>query len=147
MLQEMTYIELSGEKMPIRMDNLIVQLIQETYGTIKRFEYGLIGIKEKEDGTQEKCEPSVAIMNFILPKMIEEGYRVMGEEPKHSDIEILRMIDMNPYELSGVIHEEMVRCFTTKKHKPSQKTRKTDRLTMTGFMLSAFQRLESRKKK
>lgn len=152
MLQNVSYIELSGEKLPFRMDNLIVQLIQETYGTIKRFEYGIIGIRENTEGNQEKCEPSVAIMNFILPKMIEEGYKVLGEEPEYTDLEIIRMIDMNPYELASKIHEEMIRCFQSKKSMPNQMKKsekeapKTSRLTLIGCIASAFREWASQKK-
>lgn len=154
MLREVSYIELSGEKLPMKMNNIILQQIQDVYGSVKKFELLLMGWEEKtsEDGgtyvVKEK-EPSIAVANHILPKMIIEGYAVSGQEAPYTELEIMRMIDKSYLVIAQEIHNEMMRCFQTKKQSPNQKTMKKaeSRLTLIGCILSALREWVSQKRR
>lgn len=152
MMPEVSYIELSGVKMPMKMDNIVLQQVQETYGSVKLFELLLIGGEERKDkdglvSVVQAREPSIAVANYILPKMILEGYAVLDQDSPYTEVEIRRMIDKNYREIAYDIHNEMMRCFRVKKEKPNQTTKKTaeSRSNLIGCILSAFRGCISQK--
>lgn len=154
MLREVSYIELNGEKLPMKMDNIVLQQVQEIYGSVKEFELLLMGWEEKkdEDGgvyvTKVK-EPSIAVANHILPKMVMEGYAILGQEAPYTELEIVRMIDKSYLVMAQEVHNEMMRCFKTKKQIPNQKmTKKTEsRSNLIGYILSALQEWDLQRRK
>lgn len=143
MLKELSYIKLSGETLPMKMDNMVLQEIQREYGTLMNFEIKLVGaqVVTDKDGkeTLKQREPDIGTANFVLPKMIREGFAVLEEECAYSDEEIIRMIDLNPYVMADTIHEEYRKCMqvkSEKKQNPDQ-TKKKSRLSLIGYIISA----------
>lgn len=43
-MDKLTYIEVGKEKYPIKCDNLVLQQIQEEFGSVRLFEMALIGL-------------------------------------------------------------------------------------------------------
>lgn len=130
--REIKYIELSGEKVPIRCDMLVLERIQDDFGDITKFENKLIGFEPiyNEDGTLKLNENGESIGRSVMPDIktvryglcafTKEGYECIGQE-KPSDKELIRMVDVTISELSELIHEEFMRCFKRKNQSPTQK--------------------------
>lgn len=158
MIKNLTYIELSGEKFPIKLDNLILQHIQETYGSIQNFELLLMGWEKQiitsDEGKEIETvvrtkEPSIAIANNLLPKLVLEGFAVEGKETDYKEIDIVRLIDQDYMAIANIIHEELKKALSVKKPEPSQTamtqrkltettTTKNGRLTLIGCIISAL---------
>lgn len=153
MLKELSYIKLSGETLPIKIDNLVLQEVQQEYGTLMRFEMRLIGAVFEKDAegnvkTVQK-EPDVGVVNFVLPKMVREGYAVLGEELPYEELEIVRMIDENIYIMAAQIHEEYRKCTGIKEPKKTKtsQTESRSRSSLTGSILLAVQSWVSRRRR
>ena len=131
-MEQITYIDVGNRKYPIKCDNLVLQQIQDKYGSVRKFEMALIGlIKEKNpDGTEKKnekgeilfkrVEPSLAAINFGLPLMINEGLEIEAEQKNHEFVymeekKVIREIQIPYVKLSEIMHKELARCFETKK--------------------------------
>lgn len=153
MIKDINHITLSGEEFPIRLDNLVLQKVQEEYGNIEQFEFTMMGWTKDEEGrVRVASEPSIKALNFILPEIIFEGYACEGKECEYTAEDLIRLVDVNPLKLALLIHEEVSRCFERKKKEnelrsQSQKRNltQTEELTSTGFTFwelikSAFQR-------
>lgn len=123
MITEINHITLSDEVMPIRLDNLILQKIQDRYGSITDFELKVMGWAKDEDGSiKTVSEPSLEAINWALPEMVIEGYAVEGKECPYTADDINRLVDMTPLKLALEIHEEIARCFERKKKQTPVKT-------------------------
>ena len=144
MVKELSYITLSGETLPMKMDNLVLQEAQQKYGSLTKFEMALIGAVMTEDAEGKKslkqAEPDVSVVNFVLPHMIREGFAVLGDTCEYSDEDIIRLIDMNIYVMADAIHEEYRKAMRVQdpKQKPDQK-RKKNRSTLIGCIWLAVQ--------
>lgn len=143
---EVSSIELSGHIFPMKMDNLVLQQIQEQYGTLHMFELALLGMVERtgEDGKQELIklpEVSVEPVNFALPKMILEGLAITNSEEKYTEEELIRAIDKPPVVMSLLMHQELGKALKVKepkKAKPSRKSPNRKTLsTLIGCICSA----------
>lgn len=133
MKANVTRIEIDGESYPIRIDNYVLQEIQESYGSIIQFEKDIVGLKDKigEDGEYELdengrrkqivVETSLNALNFIIPIMIEEGLSITGERKENFDAkEVLQNMDI-PFEVQAeIVRSEFARCFSSKKHRPKK---------------------------
>lgn len=131
-MDKLTYIEVGKEKYPIKCDNLVLQQIQEEFGSVRLFEMELIGLAtdKNPDGTDKRddkgqfilkhVEPSIKAINFGLPLMVNEGLEIEAEQ-KNTDFkyledkEIIRSIQLSYLKLSEIMHKELARCFETKK--------------------------------
>ncbi len=131
-MDKLTYIEVGKEKYPIKCDNLVLQQIQEEFGSVRLFEMALIGLvaDKNPDGTDKRddkgqlilkhVEPSIKAINFGLPLMVNEGLEIEAEQ-KNTDFkyledkEIIRSIQLSYLKLSEIMHKELARCFETKK--------------------------------
>ncbi len=131
-MDKLTYIEVGKEKYPIKCDNLVLQQIQEEFGSVRLFEMVLIGLaaEKNPDGTDKRddkgqiilkhVEPSIKAINFGLPLMVNEGLEIEAEQ-KNTDFkyledkEIIRSIQLSYLKLSEIMHKELARCFETKK--------------------------------
>lgn len=130
---EMNYIELSGEKYPIRCDMLVLEQIQDAFGDISEFENKLMGFKplENEDGSAKKDEegrvigisgtPDIRALKFALCSMVKEGRSVEGNSEDVNEADLMRAVDISPKELSETLHMEFMRCFRRKNQEPTQK--------------------------
>ncbi|MEG2101746.1 MAG: hypothetical protein RRY99_09565 [Flavobacterium sp.] len=135
---KLNHVVIDGIKYPIKCDNLVLEEIQEKYGTINRFELEITGLKIKTDKNgeilhgeddgilYEKIEPSVKAINFALPLMINEGIAIEAEEEgkKAELIEkkaFLRDINTSFLVLAKIVKEEFKQCFLIKKESPGEK--------------------------
>lgn len=131
-MDKLTYIKTNGKQYPIKCDNLVLQEIQNRFGSIKSFEMKLIGLEEEknQDGTTKydsegkeilkRVEPSVEAINIVLPLMVNEGLEIEAEqyhkEFEHmEEKEVIRAVSVPYIKLSEILHEELCRCFSTKK--------------------------------
>lgn len=92
MFEEMNTIELSGEKYPIKCDLLVLEKIQDKYGTIGEFEQKLMtwepdldedGNKIIDDDGKTKYHgkfPNAGAVNDALTWMVNEGEAITAEK-------------------------------------------------------------------
>lgn len=131
-MEKLTKIMLDGTEYPIKMDLNVLEYIQETYGSINKFEMDLIGLqyligedgkilkdKEGKPCFKEK-DPSIKAIKTALPFMINEGMEIEAEDTGSKimpikEKDIFRKCDIPYDDLAGIIHEEFKRCFKTKK--------------------------------
>ena len=130
------HIELSGVKLPIRCDMLVLEKIQEDYGDISEFENKLIGFEPiyNEDGSAKVNEngksvgkstlPDIKTVHYGLWEFVKEGIDCSEQEIKYSEKDLIRMVDISIGELSDLLHEEFMRCFKRKNQNPTQKETK-----------------------
>ena len=131
MFERPNTIMLSGEQIPIKCDLIVLEKIQDKYESIANFEQLIYTFVPKldEDGNFTKDEEGRIIGSVTTPAdlrpltealfwMVEEGCEIMrelGEDaPKYSETQIKRMVDMPPYQLSEVVHDEFLRAFERK---------------------------------
>lgn len=110
---------ISGKNVPLWCDILVINEIQDKYGTVGDFERKLIGLEETPDGKFRKREKDLGAITFALRLMIKEGYKkleTMGETTEKADVEQLLMdVDIPFTDLADIIHDAFRRCFTSKK--------------------------------
>ena len=123
MFDKLGYIELSGEKYPIKCDMLVLEQIQDKYTDLSDFENRISGFKPNitEDGTPETTEeglikgvsgpPDMKALQDGLIWMIREGIDIEKEEnekdyPELTDKQLIRRIDIQPKELGRIMKEE-----------------------------------------
>ena len=72
------HIELSGVKLPIRCDMLVLEKIQEDYGDISEFENKLIGFEPiyNEDGSAKVNENGKRVGKSTLPDIKTVHYEL-----------------------------------------------------------------------
>lgn len=137
MFDKLNYIELSGEKFPIKCDLLVLEKVQEEYNDLTDFEFKLTGFvpERDEDGEYVRSEeglilgnrktPEIKFLKEVLIWMIEEGVEIEkeagGEGRKIDENEIMRKVDMSPAELGETLHEEFNRCFARKNVQTAQR--------------------------
>lgn len=137
--QKCEHITLSGIELPFKMDNFVLEKIQDKFGSINNFELLLKGIRNKKNDKGEeiyyKVEPSILVMNMVLPLMVLEGIDIekinilekFGKE-KITEKEIIRMIDIDFMELQSIITTEFNRCFRATKTENSTKSEKKKKI-------------------
>lgn len=133
MFDEMNYIELSGEKFPIKCDMAVLEKVQEKYGDLAEFEGKLQNfvVEKDENGEPKKNEegffvgrynyPEIGAVNDALYWMVEEGEEIETGEKRIDRKELLRKVDCSPIDLGIALHEEYVRCFERKNVRTTQK--------------------------
>lgn len=131
MFEGLNYIELSGEKYPIKCDMLVLEKIQNQYENLSNFENSLTGFnpsKEKDGSVKRNKEgmimgiyglPNIAVVNKALVWMVSEGIEIEAEKKGEkasipNEKALLRKVDMSPAELGRKLHEEFSRCFEQK---------------------------------
>lgn len=131
MFENLNYIELSGEKYPIKCDMLVLEKIQDEYQSLSKFENDLSGfvVSRDENGEPKRNEeglllgtyeqPKISVVNKALCWMVKEGLEIEAEQKKTkikeiSDKALIRKIDISPSKLGRVLHEEFTKCFASK---------------------------------
>lgn len=131
-MRGLNHIKIAGREYPIKCDNLVLEEIQDAFGTVQAFEEKLIGLElicdvngEAEVSTNgeaqyRRVEPSIKAINFALPIMINEGLEIEATDlgKTYTPVEkrkLLQDIDISYRELSNIIHEEFKKCFKTRK--------------------------------
>lgn len=145
MFEEMNRIELSGVSYPIKCDMVVLERIQEEYGSIDDFENDILtweyvldekGEKimktaKKKDGDNPEDEeipetqfrwPKAKAVNFAVYCMVNEGMEIEGKErPFKSVQDAARAIDTHLVETAITLHNEFMRCFKRKNHPSTQR--------------------------
>lgn len=134
MFEEMKCIELSGISYPIKCDMVVLEQIQDMFGSIDDFEKGILDwefeydengkkIVEKRGENGETVEyfktkfkfPKAKNINAALFFMANEGSEIARKKPPFKSIkEAARVIDMPLSQISRRLHEEFMRCFREK---------------------------------
>lgn len=145
-MEKLKILQINSMKYPIKMNNYVLEAIQEEYGTVNEFEKKLVGIEEIEnkDGEiiKKRVEPSIKAINFVLPLMVREGMRLDAYNKKKDpdyidDYEIIGKLNISFWEIAGILHEEMNRCFQSKKNQPKRRMKIRHRLISFGRSLFA----------
>ena len=115
MFYETGKIEFGGVKYPIKCTISVLAKIQKEYGTLDNFVNQLLGIKDGEN----KSEPSAAVIEFTLPKMIRAGLEIEAKEKgvteRATEQEIANMLDKNIYELANITYRTYLESFKMEK--------------------------------
>ena len=137
MFEELKYIELSGEKYPVKCDLVVLEKIQDEFGSLEEFEKKITPWEPKLDEAGEKIKNEkgnvetefkmmdIKAMNTALYFMVNEGEEVaaekVGREPHtYSRNEIVRKADINPGSLVLKLLKEYYRCFDLKNEETTQ---------------------------
>ena len=137
MFDELNYIELSGKRYPIKCDLLVLEKIQDAYGSIGKFEEGLITWEpevDDEGNTKKDADgktilhgkfPSVGAVNDALVWMASEGEAIVADQEKRKPraiirTEIVREVDLPLIDLANKLHDEFYRCFNLKNVETTQ---------------------------
>lgn len=116
--EDLKHITLSGEEYPIKCDMLVLERLQEEFGSIEDFENRILGIEEK--GKKRNKLPDVKAVGAALYWMIREGLEIEAEQQKKTGIslprreQLMRKVDMPYYMLGVTLYEEFARCFASK---------------------------------
>lgn len=131
MFEKPKTITLSGEEFPFKCDFVVLEKIQEKYGSVLAFErmiYTFVPILDDE-GNPVITEDGMMMGNVVTPAdlkplfdallwMVDEGCEIMKDlgdtAPEYTPEKLKRMVDMPPYQLSEIVHEEYERCFERK---------------------------------
>lgn len=130
---ELNHITLSGVEYPIKCDLLVLERIQEEFGTVKKFDDEILNWEYADDDTDKEPkdrkiklkEPSVHAVNFSLPLMINEGIEIENEmngqkREKVKPEDIVRKVDMTMFKIAEIIHNEFNNCFVVKNQQTTQ---------------------------
>lgn len=137
MFEELKFIELSGEKYPVKCDLVVLEKIQDEFGSLDVFEKKIYpwipvldeaGEKIRDENGNVETEfqmPDIPTVNTALFFMVNEGEEIEaekeGREPRsYSRNEIARKVDISPVRLALKLHEEYYRCFELKNEKTTQ---------------------------
>lgn len=155
MFEGLHYIELAGKKYPVKCDLLVLEKLQEEFGSISEFEEGLITwepeLDEKgEPVLDEEGEPKykgkipvMKAVNAALEYMVNEGEAIAAEQEGREPVfvkreEIVRKVDLSPQQLANQLHDEFYRCFRIKNGKTTQNVKKKEmtKQILRGLFLS-----------
>lgn len=137
MFEELKFIELSGEKYPVKCDLVVLEKIQDEFGSLDEFEKKIYpwnpvldeaGEKIRDENGNVETEfqmPDIPTVNTALFFMVNEGEEIEaekeGREPRsYSRNEIVRKVDISPVILALKLHTEYYRCFELKNEKTTQ---------------------------
>lgn len=133
MFEKVNYIELSGDKYPLKCDILVLEKIQEEYGDLTEFENNLTGFvpKRDEEGELVRNEegfmvgvygiPDAKTLRKALMWMVQEGLEIEGTKMEITEVDIARKVDMSPVELGHVLRDEFSKCFKRKNGETTQR--------------------------
>lgn len=138
MFEDLSTITLSGMELPIKCDFVVLEKIQSRYGSITEFEnliYRFVPELDK-DGQPKRTEagallgsittpPDLSALGSALVWMVREGIEIALDSGKLSNGEaekikslnpdrIKRLVDIPPYELSDLVHDEFLKAFERK---------------------------------
>ena len=98
MFEELKYIELSGEKYPVKCDMVVLEKIQDEFGSLEEFEKKITPWEPKLDEAGEKIKNEkgnvetefkmmdIKAMNTALYFMVNEGEEVAAEKENYQMI-------------------------------------------------------------
>ena len=118
-MRELTYIECSRRKLPIRCSNYVLEKIQKEYKDLKTFENILFSRKENENGEYEKTDINIEELNKFLYMCVYEGLQLeaMIENKPCEQLtprQVMLLVDISPYKLQLELIKEFSRAFEIK---------------------------------
>ncbi|WP_343247726.1 hypothetical protein [Diplocloster hominis] len=133
MFDKLNHVTLSGVEYPIKCDMLVLERIQNEYGSIAKFEREIISWEPVLDENGEEVLndsgirkvksklPSVKAVNDALYWMVTEGMDIEAAKKNEPCKEIkreelLRCVDMPYMKLADLVHDEFSRCFEDPKN-------------------------------
>lgn len=138
MFEDLHTITLSGREYPIKCDLVVLEKIQSEFGSIEKFEFGIMTglpvldanknpVIDEETG-KEKVKgkfPNITMVNKALFWMISEGEEIAAQKAGRKaeiikEVDILRAADMTPSDLANAIHDEFYRCLVGKNPETTQ---------------------------
>lgn len=142
MFEGLKCIELSGKKYPVKCDLVVLEKIQDEFGSIDEFEEKLIPWEPSldEDGNVIQSEegkilykgkiPDIKAVNAALEYMVNEGEEILAEREERepnllSRSAIAKRVDISPAKLADQLHDEFNRCFQIKNGKTTQNQTET----------------------
>ncbi len=137
MFEDLKTIKLSGEEYPIKCDLVVLEKIQDEFGSFDDFENGIrTWVPElDEDGEKVKDEngeiktifhlPDMRILNTALYFMVNEGEEIKAEKENRTPVlmsrdEIARKVELSPTILAIRLFDEYLRCFSIKNGETTQ---------------------------
>jgi hypothetical protein len=131
-MEKLKSITVGKKRFPYKIDMFVLEKLQEKYWDILSFELALKGLEVSRDKSGQtvygadgkpilkKRHFSLKALNMILPLMVNEGLQIEADQKHESfepvdEVEFIRGLEINPYELHAAVVEEFDRCFETKK--------------------------------
>ena len=137
---ELNHIEINGVKYPIYCDLNVLEVIQDKFTSVNKFERDLLGLtpiyengelQRDENGSilNSQGEPKIKAIVYGLYLMIREGQRIdarqTGREWEELPLDEIRECCSIPFsELAVILHDEFNRCFDVKKKSRTRRTRR-----------------------
>lgn len=116
MLDTMTRITIGGTEYPIRCDILVLEKLQDYFGSLDEFEtrteFKIETVREEKRLIKE---PDIGAVLYSLFEMVLEGLDMEGKDPIGYKA-FMRSCDVNPVALASIVRMEYSRCFTSKKN-------------------------------
>lgn len=129
---DLNHIDINGVMYPIYCDLNVLEVIQEEFTSVNKFERDLLGLTPliDDDGNLQRDEsgsilnsqgePKIKAIIYGLYLMIREGQRIdarqNGKEWEELSIDEIRENCTVPFnELAAILHDEFNRCFNVKK--------------------------------
>ena len=126
MFEEVHHITLSGKEIPIKCDILVLERLQQKYGSLSVFEREILNWEyEKDaDGKKKKTrvakEPNIEAVLYALYEMAKEGAVIEGIEIGQRE-DFMRKIDVQFMDLASAVHDEFAFGFSEKNGVTTQK--------------------------
>ena len=143
-----TYIRLSGVSVPVVCNLNVLEIIQDEYAYVLDGETVLSSFQQqlgayrflKDEQGQKICgkdgdllirdvEIHIPTVKKALFWMASEGLDAEGKEPIGEE-ELIRMVDISPFDLAAILYLEFVRCVVRKKEEPTQKEGSPEKVKM-----------------
>lgn len=136
-------VTIGGKKLPIKCDFNCLQVLQDSFGTLKNFEQKLIGmipvLDENGDPTYtinssgeetlqfKTTEPSLKAIALVLPLFLKEGREQADSQGDITNKDFdwrtaVKEADFSIVEVAVELHTEYRRCYDRKKLKASKST-------------------------
>lgn len=136
---KLTHIRLSGTMIPLACNLNVLETIQEEYTYVMDGEtvlssfqqrLGAYHFKRDEHGNRVPGEGGtwltvndeihVPTVKKALFWIAAEGFEIEGKEPIGEE-ELIRMVDISPFDLATILYLEFARCVARKNPEPTQK--------------------------
>ncbi len=128
-------LKIGNRSLPFRIDYNVLEIIEDEYETVEKFQMALIGFRWKrdDDGTYvfgddgkpvpEITTPSLKALKLALTTMVNEGLKAEAYEQKKEYIPmdpdvIIMECEIERTYLTELIQKELARCQSVKKPIP-----------------------------
>lgn len=146
---KLSRLKIGNSDLPFRIDYNVLEILEDEYGTVERFQMALIGFRWKrgEDGAfikddegrpvPEVTTPSIKALKLALTAMVNEGLKAEAYEQKKEYIPmdpdaIIMECEIDRNYLTELIAEELERCQRVKKPIPGGAGKSRKRSTTPG---------------